>query len=238
MLDFRQKSWKGTSELTSAWGRRSRFIKRFSKQLGLKKMSSKKFLGNGCPGHVMECEVFCWGEGASLRALLLHVLGPPGPSGPSGKGHPSKKFAADVVQCGKEQIGDFSFNLSMFNHCKLGVFIHRLQQPQQDGRGHKGCDGTGNTMGAGGFSNPLFWVSLGSAAVCGGVQLGFYPGSPVGLSICVAAWHKPLCVVEPPALGMLVRAIAWPPDRYLLPFKGRILALMLRPSLLQLLCVR
>lgn len=48
------------------------------------------------------------------------------------------------------------------------------------------------------------------------------------------SFHKPLCVAEPPALGMNARVVAWPLGRYLLPFKGRILALMLCPPHLQL----
>lgn len=67
---------------------------------------------------------------------------------------------------GKEQIGDFSLNTSMFNHCKLSAFIHRLPEPQQGGRGLRGCGGAGTTMAAGEFSSPLFWLFLIPTGVC------------------------------------------------------------------------
>lgn len=73
-------------------------MKRFGKQLGLKKRAWKKFLGDGCPGCVLEYEAFCWGEGVPLQALLLCVSGPLGPSGLSGKGRPTKKKKNKLLQ--------------------------------------------------------------------------------------------------------------------------------------------
>lgn len=115
------------------------------------------------------------------------------------------------LQCGKEQIGDLKSNLPIFNHCKPIVFTYRSQQPQQDGTG---------TLWDG-FPAPL----SGCLSIAGYLQQGLpgiFPAFPVGLSVCVFAWHKPLHRVELPALWMLPRAVAWLLDRYLLPFTGRI----------------
>lgn len=56
----------------------------------------------------------------------------------------------------KSEFGDLNLNVPMFNPCELGVFIPGSQQPQQDGWGHRGRDGAGNTMAAGGVCSPFF----------------------------------------------------------------------------------
>lgn len=83
-------------------------------------------------------------------------------------------------------------------------------------------------MGAGGFSSPFFWVSLSPA---GYLQEGL---ARISSRLPSGSFHKLLWVAEPPVLRMNTRVVAWPLGRYLLPFKGRILALMLCPPHLQL----